>query len=194
MAIILIGGSALLIDHYAFAIKPGAPPPTIERVNSCTGTKVAEVDQSRLHYPSCWTLGNYADSSMMTTVVAFISNQTMHPPCVTKKSGIGTTTSCGFPIKSLNHAGALIMVVEGGMPGWTISKETGRYFVVDHHPARESVSKKHLRSLNATEEISVSIDAGVPDNYYQIVGFFRGPGVANDTRRFNEMVTTFQIH
>lgn len=180
MAIIFIRGSALLVDHYAISNNPGTPP--IERVASCAGTKVAEIDQSRLHYPSCWTLGNYADSSTMTTDVAFISNQSMHPPCVTKQSGIGTTTSCGFPIKSLDHAGALIMVVEGGMPGWTISNETGRYLVVDHHQARESEIKKHVRTLHATDEIDVFIEAGVPDNYFPNRWFLpwsgRGEGYA----------------
>jgi hypothetical protein len=129
----------------------------------------------------------------MTTVLAFLSNQPMHQPCNTTHSGISTTVRCGFPIKTLAHGGVLVMFIEGGMPGWTIANETGRRFVVDHHAARESVTRKSYRSLDATDEISIFIDRGIPDNYYELVGFFRNPGVAKDQQLFQKMLKSMKI-
>lgn len=194
LTLVFVVGSGLLLDHYAYVNSPGGARPRIQAVESCERTRTLRVDATRLHYPQCWVASTYKESTMMTTVVDFLSNQAMHRPCVTRGSGVATTTSCGFPITSLHRGGALIMIVEGGMPGWNLSNEVGRRLDVDHHLARESVTKGPFRSLNATDEVSVFIDAGVPDNYYELTGLFRAPGVARDLHRFSEMLDSMKIH
>lgn len=129
----------------------------------------------------------------MTTVLAFLSNQPTHPPCNTTRSATTTTTRCGFPIKTLENGGVLVMFVEGGMPGWTIANQTGQRVVVDHHVARETVSSKPNDSLHATEEITVFIDRAIRDNYYELTAFFRNPGVAEDRRLLQRMLYSMRI-
>jgi hypothetical protein len=85
------------------------------------------------------------------------------------------------------------MFVEGGSPGWSVANESGRPLLVDHHEARESVTQGPLRSIDATVEQTIYIDAGVPDNYYQLAAFFRGPGVTNDERLFQGMLKSLMI-
>ena len=115
-------------------------------LRSCSETKVLKADGARVLVPSCWTLGNYTEGSMFTNVLAFLSNQPMHQPCKTTRSGNSTTVRCGFPVKTLKRGGVLVMFLAGGMPGWTIANEKGQQFVVDHHAARETMIQKPYRS------------------------------------------------
>ena len=160
---------------------------------SCLGTTVLKTDRTSLRYPSCWKMSKYTEGSTSTTVIAFLSNQPTHQPCNTTRSGTTTTTRCGFPVKTLENGGVLVMFIEGGMPGWTIANETGRRFVVDHHVAREAVSPKPYGSLHSTEEITIFIDRGIPDNYYELAAFFRNPGVAEDQRLLHKLLNSMHI-
>jgi len=47
--------------------------------------------------------------------------------------------------------------------------------------------------LQATEEITVSIDRGTPDNLYVVEAFFRGPGVAQDRRQLDQMLKSMVV-
>ncbi len=160
---------------------------------SCFGTTALKTDRASLHYPSCWHLSKYPDESTMTSVLAFLSNQPTRPPCDTTRSATTTTTRCGFPIKTLENGGVLVIFVEGGMPGWTIANQTGQRVVVDHHVARETVGSKPYGSLHATEEFTIFIDRGIPDNYYELDAFFRNPGVAQDRRLLQRMLYSMRI-
>jgi hypothetical protein len=129
----------------------------------------------------------------MTTVLAFLSNQPMHNPCSTTHSGTEITSSCGFPVKTLQHGGVLVMLILGGMPGWKIASQTGHHLVVDHHAARESVTHNPSGSLHATNEISIFIASGVRYNYYEVAAFFREPGAAKDQRLLGQMINSMKI-
>lgn len=163
------------------------------KVASCTETKVLRTDRTSLRYPSCWKLSNYHEETTMTTVIDYMSNQPLHKPCNSKRSGTGTTTSCGFPLKSLVHGGVLVILIEGGSPGWTISLEKGQHLVVDDHAARQFVISRSNRSLHASDEIATYIAAGVPDNYYELWAFFRNPSVAEDQRMLRKMLNSMTI-
>jgi hypothetical protein len=131
---------------------------------------------------------------MFTNVFAFLSNQPMHQPCITTRSGTSTTVRCGYPVKTLKRGGVLVLFLAGGMPGWTITNEKGQHLVVDHHAARETVIPKPYRSLGATDEFRIDISKNVPDNYYEFDAYFRNPGVAADQRLLQNMLKsmTFQ--
>lgn len=193
LLVVVVAALVLLIDHYAFAPKASHPPPSAANVRSCLETKVLRTGGTSFRYPSCWALSNYTEESTMTTVVAFLSNQPMHQPCKTTRSGISTTVSCGFPVKTLERGGVLVTFVAGGMPGWTIADDTGRHLVVDHHAARETVIRKPNRSLDATAEYWIFIDRGVPDNYYQFDVYLRNPGVSEDQRLLRKMLNSMRI-
>jgi hypothetical protein len=162
-------------------------------VHSCLETKVFTNGLTGLHFPSCWTLHNYVEESMMSNVMAFLSNQPTHPPCVTTGAATKTTVRCGYPIKSLRNGGVLVIFINGGMPGWTIANQTGKRLVVDHHVTRETVTPHPRGSLHATEEISIFISANVPDNYYELTAFFRNPGVAEDQRLLEKMLNSMRF-
>ena len=83
--------------------------------------------------------------------------------------------------------------IEGGMPGWSIARETGQRLVVDHHAARETQIKKPNRSLDATVEYWIFIDKGVPNNYYELDVLFRNPGVSRDQRLLQKMLNSMKI-
>ena len=193
LLVVVVAALVLLIDHYAFAPKASNPQPSAANVRSCRGTKVLTTGGTSFRYPSCWTLSNYTEESTMATVIAFLSNQPMHQPCKTTRSGISTTVSCGFPVKSLERGGVLVTFIAGGMPGWTIADDTGRQLVVDHHAARETVIRKPNRSLDATAQYSIFIDRGVPSNYYEFDVYFRNPGVSEDQRLLRMMLNSMRI-
>lgn len=193
LLVVVLAALVPLTDHYAFAPKASNPPPNAANVRRCLRTKVLTTAGTSFRYPSCWTLSNYTEESTMTTVVAFLSNQPMRQPCTTTRSGISTTVSCGFPVKSLERGGVLVTFIAGGMPGWTIAGDTGRHLVVDHHAAREIVIRKPNRSLDATAQYSIFIDRGVPDNYYQFDVYFRNPGVLEDQRLLRTMLNSMKI-
>jgi len=163
-------------------------------VRSCLETKVLKTGGTNFRFPSCWTQSNYTEETTMTTVVAFLSNQPTHQPCTTTRSGKSTTVRCGFPIKTLQRGGVLVMFIAGGMPGWTIANETGQHLFVDHHAARETEIRKPYRSLHATEEFMIFIDRGIPDNYYEFDVFFRNPGIPEDQRLLRKMLSSMRIH
>jgi hypothetical protein len=165
----------------------------VANVRSCLETKVLKTGGTSLRYPTCWSLSNYTEGSMMTTVIAFLSNEQLHQPCTTTHSGIGTTVRCGLPVRTLMHGGVLVMFIEGGMPGWKIANVRGQQLVVDHHAARETVIRKPHRSLDATVEYRIIIDRGVPDNFYEFDVFFRNPGVSKDQRLLQKMLDSMTI-
>jgi hypothetical protein len=184
---------ALLLDHFAFAPRKSYPPPNAVITRSCLETKALRSGGTSFRYPSCWTLSNYTEGSMFTTVVAFLTTQPLHNPCKTTRSGISTIVSCGFPLKKLKHGGLLVTFIEGGMPGWTIADETGRHLVIDHHAARETLIKKPHGSLGATVEYWIMIGRSVPDNYYEFEVFFRNPGVSKDQKLLQQMLSSMRI-
>jgi hypothetical protein len=130
---------------------------------------------------------------MFTNVLAFLSNQPMHQPCETTRSGASTTVRCGYPVKTLKRGGVLVMFMAGGMPGWTIGNDKGQRLVVDHHAARETVIQKPYRSIHASVEMSIYISKNVPDNYYEFDAFFRNPGVNEDQRLLQTMLKSMTI-
>ncbi|MHB8378823.1 MAG: hypothetical protein ACYDB2_02755 [Acidimicrobiales bacterium] len=117
----------------------------------------------------------------------------MHTPCSTTHSGTEITSRCGFPIKTLEPGGVLVMLILEGMPGWKFARELGHHLGVDHHAAREFVTRNPSGPLHATDEIAILIAAGVPDNYYELMAFFREPGVAEDLRRLEQMIGSMKI-
>jgi hypothetical protein len=193
LVLIVVAALVLLIYHFAFVPKASNPPPSASIERRCLETKILRTGGTSLRYPSCWTLSNYHEETTMTTVIDFLSNQPMHHPCITTRSGISTTISCGFPVKTLRHGGVLVTFIEGGMPGWTIANETGKRLVVDHHAARETVITKANRSLHATVEYWIFIDRGVPDNYYEFDVLFRNPGVSQDQQLLQKMLDSMRI-
>lgn len=129
----------------------------------------------------------------MFTVLAFLANQQMHQPCSTSHSEMGTTVHCGFPVKTLKQGGVLVSVIGAGMPGWKIAKVVGHHLVIDHHAARESVIRNPKNKLDATTEYWITIDRGVPDNFYEIEVFVRSSGVSKDQRVVQTMLNSIRI-
>jgi hypothetical protein len=160
---------------------------------SCIETKSFMTGQFIFSYPTCWTLRNNLESSMFSTVLVALSNQSMHNPCHTERSGSNVVTSCGFPVKTLKQGGVLVELIQGSMPGWKITREPGRHFTLDHHAARESMTRNPLGTLHATEEISVFIDSDIVDNFYDIDAFFRGPGVAGNQLVLEKMLKSVRF-
>ena len=160
---------------------------------SCGAVKGFKTGGTSLRFPSCWALSTYKDETTMSSVLAFFSNQPTQQPCVTTSSGATITVRCGFPLKSLNPGGVLVMFIAGGRPGWTIGKEPGRRFVIDRHAARETIAHGSHLPLQATGEYSIFIDRGVADNYYQLEVFFRNPGVGSDQRLLQRMLKSMRI-
>jgi hypothetical protein len=159
---------------------------------SCLDTRVLKEGRVSLYVPMCWALSRYTDASTMVAVVAYLSNQAMHNPCFTKRSGATTDYGCKFPIKKLEPGGALVMLMDGGIPGWKISDVSGKRLEVDHHPSRESVDSPTSR-LRATQEIQIFITTRIGDDYFEIAAYYRNPGLKNDRRLLQKVVSSIRI-
>jgi hypothetical protein len=168
------------------------PDPRIDYLSigsrSCAATKVVSSGRLNFRYPTCWSWSNYPfDKFESYILLGVLSNQTVHNPCSTTHSAKGSTTHCGYPLATLRRGGVLVMFNVGSASG------SGRHFEVDHHAARESVTRNPSGSLRATDEISVAIDAGAPGNYYELVAFFRGPGDSKNERLLNQMLGSMKL-
>jgi hypothetical protein len=130
---------------------------------------------------------------MMTTDLAYWSNQPMHDPCFTKRTTSGIVSSCGYPIITLRRGGVLVMLIEGGMPGWKIGTEPGKHLLVDHHEARQSIVSNSSGPLRENVTITTFIESGVADDFFDLVAFFREPGTAQDRGLLKTMLNSIRI-
>jgi hypothetical protein len=155
---------------------------------SCAATKVVKSGRLNFRYSTCWSWSNYpSDKFVSYILLGVLSKQTVHNPCSTTHSAKVSTTHCGYPLATLRRGGVLVMFHIGSSSG------AGRHVEVDHHAARESVSRNPSGSLKATDEINVAIDAGVPGNFYELAAFFRGPGVSKNERLLNQMLGSMKL-
>lgn len=122
------------------ATRGSRPDPRIDYLatdgSSCAITKILQVGRLSLRHPVCWALSSYpSDTFVSYILLGVLSNQLVHNPCSTTHSATGSTTRCGYPLRTLKRGGVLIMLNIGSASG------SGRHFDVDHRAARESVTR-----------------------------------------------------
>jgi hypothetical protein len=69
-------------------------------------------------YPGAWTALQPAQESTISTVIVYLSNQTMVSPC--------TDGSCGLAVKHLEPGAILVWWSQRGSPGWTFPVSSAR--------------------------------------------------------------------
>jgi hypothetical protein len=130
-----------------------------------------EFQNLRFVYPASWTARRYSEQSSFSTLIVYLSNQTMVAPC---QGG-----ACGLPVKRLEPAGVLAWWSEKGRPGWTFDKNAkGQPLVVGGRRSRLSI-KPGCHELGGQVYESVVIERpDAADNWYEFDVCIRGPGVS----------------
>jgi len=121
-------------------------------------------------YPGTWAARQYDDQSSFSTLIVFLSNQPMIPPC--------NDGGCGLAVKRLNRGGVLAWWSEWGMPGWAFDKNAkGESLTVGGRRAT-LVIKPGCHQIGGRVFMQAVVERPqVPDNWYELDACIRGPGV-----------------
>jgi hypothetical protein len=142
------------------------PAPTTPRVMP-TSTAPASLDRTftgdggSFDYPSAWTSSQFPDDvSSFSTLLAVISSQPVHDPCVTQANGI----TCDQPLDFLDSGGVLIKWSEQSGLGTLFA--SGSSTMIDGKPS--------IVTTNPTTDPQC---AGIPNSVYELDAYIpQSPG------------------
>jgi hypothetical protein len=139
----------------------------------------------RFQYPAAWAAHTYPDDvSSFSTLIVYLSNQQLHPPCVTHHGQHVITKICGPPVDHLAPASILASWTADGFPGWTFSHAKGKPLRVGGHLAKLLVTHSAC-GIGADVTMDVVVDEpAVPYNWYELRACIKGPGI----NRFKQQV------
>jgi hypothetical protein len=145
-------------------------------------------------YPSGWSNVSWGSfPSSFSYMVAALSNQRLHSPCVHH----GNVFSCGQPLGRLQPAAMLVEWWEDGFPGWQLADQPGAAISVDGVPAkmeRGPSASPNCRGLGASLGISVVVARPqAPGNYFQFIACLRGPQLSRETSLALEMLDSARL-
>ncbi len=146
-------------------------------------------------YPSCWSAATFPQSSLGLISLAYLSNETMHNPCTTHRSGTETTTHCAWAVSTLKPDGVLVSWSLLGMPGLTLRSQRGTNILIGGHHAKFSVTTGSVcGSLHAAERISVLIATATPDNLLMMVACLGARHVLDERDLVTTMLASVTLH
>lgn len=144
-------------------------------------------------HPRPWTEARYTRISSFTTLLTYLSNAQLHDPCTTTRSPTETTTTCGDPIKALPPGGVLATWTAVGRPMVGPAVPHPNMNVHGRSASFALARPGECARLGVDETITVDINRGVPDNYYEMVACLRDPGAAAHETLVREMVASTEI-
>ena len=115
------------------------------------------MDGGTFRYPTAWRLSTYPLVTSFSTLVAFLSNNPLHDPCVRAAGDI----SCSSPLSRLGPAGVLVTWAVVGFPGQGIDNVPGTHTTIDSRPARLVVKKPVAAATCGLIGASWEVDATV---------------------------------
>ena len=146
----------LVSAPFALRVTPASATPDA----AATATTPAALDATftgdggSFEYPSAWTLSGFPDDvSSFSMLLAVISNQPVHDPCVTDANSI----TCGQPLDGLNSGGVLITWGEQSGRGTLFAAPSGSPTTIDGKPS--------IITTNPTTDPQC---AGIPDSAYEL--------------------------
>lgn len=118
--------------------------------------------------------------------LVYLSTQPVHDPCATQ----GSTTTCGFPVQSLEPGGVLVTVNASNPPA--IALGPGTQIRVGGRPARRVDTAGGIcRSIGADRTIDVLVATRpLPSTLTELTACLRGPGLAQNVKRVDAMLAS----
>jgi hypothetical protein len=118
--------------------------------------------------------------------LVYLSTQPVHAPCSTK----GNTTTCGFPVDSLQPGGALVTWETNGLLAMDLGP--GTQIQVGGHPAtRQEKNGGECRRIGADETIDVAVETSpLPSALTYFTACLRGPGLAEAEKSVDALLAS----
>lgn len=118
--------------------------------------------------------------------LVYLSNQPVHDPCSTQ----GNTTSCGFPVQTLEPGGVLVTWNASEPPSTGLGP--GSQTRIGGRPARRVDTAGGLcRSIGADRTIDVLVATGpLPSTLTEFTACLRGPGLAQNVKRVDALLAS----
>jgi hypothetical protein len=137
-------------------------------------------------YPAAWrSETDGQDMSSFSTLIVYLSNMRLYPPCLRWQIKKVIYQSCQSPIRQLARNSILAEWSSWAFPGWKLSRVRGKPLRVGGRPAKLLETKGPTPCLDANTSIDVVIDRPGGAGYYDFNACIKGP----DTRRFERQVT-----
>ncbi len=183
--------AAALVGCSSQAHRRAASPTPSRPSPAATGTAVTSEgldrsyssDGGTFRYPSAWRLSTYSEVSSFSTLVAFLSTDATHDPCVRALGSV----SCSSPLNELGPAGVLVSWNIVGFPGQRgIANVPGSPTTIDGRPARQQIKTQvaggtTCAQMGASEEVDVSVAVSSPNDasdLWEMTACVAGPGAA----------------
>jgi hypothetical protein len=167
----LIAALAVTLAGCGRAMAPPTPTPSSVPLTSYSSQPYG----ISFSYPASWHVGDQGFSGSLYSLVAYVSTQEVHDPCIRQPS----TITCGWPITSLDPGNLVVTWGAGGSPGWQLAGQAGQSIEVDGHPAKlERSAFQTCVGIMADRSMTVTIYRG-PSNYFRMQACFREPLAAD---------------
>jgi hypothetical protein len=120
-------------------------------------------------YPSTWRPQPYENVSNFTSVITYLSTDSLHDPCTRSTTANGRLTTCGWPLAHLSAGAVLVSWTEGNGLGWKIDYEAGQSMTIAGRPGKLAVTQPgQCRQINGDETMTATIATG-GSSYYQML-------------------------
>jgi hypothetical protein len=148
-----------------------------------------------LRQPVAWHRSTFEFRSSFSFVIAYLTTEKLHDPCV--KSGNGIVT-CGLPLRQLGPGGVLVTWSTFGRPGVRLVNQPGNANTVGGHPARVVTGPATATCASVGGEVSVDakIEHQKMDSHDQLVEMeacLRGPDVAQNLAAIQLMLDSVRV-
>lgn len=120
-------------------------------------------------YPASWRPAAYTENSSFSSIIVYLSNQAMYPPC---QDG-----TCGLPLARLDLGGILAFWSANGFPAWSFDAAPGELTSVAGRRAKLSTRLSWCRAIGGDVQFTVLVERPeAAHNWYQFDACIRGPG------------------
>jgi hypothetical protein len=135
------------------------------------------------------TLTDRSDASSFSTLIVYLSNDQLSPPCAVTP----TSTTCGPPLEQLSAHSLLVSWSADGFPGWTFKRAQGRALRVGGDRAKLRLTKSTC-GIGADVLMDVVVERPhIPDNWFEFSACIKGPGINKLERQARKILATVQF-
>jgi hypothetical protein len=151
-------------------------------------------------YLNAWHAQTYQEVSSFSNLIAYVSTEPLHDPCVTRTTNTGTEIDCTNPLKALRRNGIFISWDSYGFPGQRLTTPTltldGHAATVQSGPADPScVAIGGTRLVSANVALSLKLaPPGGHDQMLRMRACIAGPDTAQAETDVYAMLASLRIH
>ena len=147
----------------------------------------SSVDDGRLSFahPASWAPVYYEETSTMTHLLTYLSDQPLRSPC---RGG-----SCGWPLDHLAPGGVLISVWDANQLGRVLPRQADQP-QVGGYPATVKLERPGgCAEVDGNVTLDVHVDRADPGHYYRFYVCARDPGSGMVIRQVRRMLASVRI-